>query len=54
MPAWSPAVFTVLRTPEREPYYQWVGPVMEVETALYSSNAARQLKQRWEIDHPSR
>lgn len=32
------AVFTVLRTAEREPHYQWVGPLMEVETALYAGN----------------
>nr|WP_319527765.1 ABC transporter substrate-binding protein [Pseudomonas laurentiana] len=30
------AVFTVLRTAEREPHYQWVGPLMEVETAMYA------------------
>ena len=29
------AVFTVLRTAERESHYQWVGPLLEVETALY-------------------
>ncbi|MDD1014939.1 substrate-binding periplasmic protein [Pseudomonas rubra] len=31
------AVFTVLRTPEREASYQWVGPLLEVETALYAA-----------------
>ncbi|WP_095133410.1 ABC transporter substrate-binding protein [Pseudomonas sp. Irchel s3h14] len=31
-------VFTVLRTAERESQYQWVGPLMDVETALYSAN----------------
>jgi polar amino acid transport system substrate-binding protein len=31
-------VFTVLRTAEREGSYQWVGPLMDVETALYSAN----------------
>ncbi|WP_271408695.1 substrate-binding periplasmic protein [Pseudomonas sp. Q1-7] len=28
-------LFTVLRTPERESRYLWVGPLMELETALY-------------------
>ncbi|WP_338802337.1 transporter substrate-binding domain-containing protein [Pseudomonas sp. RSB 5.4] len=28
-------VFTVLRTDERDDRYQWVGPLIEVETALY-------------------
>ncbi len=36
------AVFTVLRTAEREPRYQWVGPLMQVETALYSGTAKAQ------------
>lgn len=37
-------LFTVLRTPEREDHYQWVGPLMEVESALYSAKGeARQL-----------
>ncbi|PWB29201.1 ABC transporter substrate-binding protein [Pseudomonas sp. SDI] len=31
------AVFTVLRTAEREAKYQWVGPLLEVESGLYSS-----------------
>lgn len=31
-------VFTVLRTAERESQYQWVGPLTDVETALYSAN----------------
>jgi polar amino acid transport system substrate-binding protein len=31
-------VFTVLRTAERNGLYQWVGPLMDVETALYSAN----------------
>jgi polar amino acid transport system substrate-binding protein len=31
-------VFTVLRTAERDGLYQWVGPLMDVETALYSAN----------------
>ncbi|MGC5699100.1 transporter substrate-binding domain-containing protein [Pseudomonas sp. NFXW11] len=37
------AVFTILRTAERESRYQWVGPLMRTETALYarSSDAAR-------------
>lgn len=30
------AVFTVLRTAEREASYQWVGPLLDVETALYA------------------
>ncbi|WP_282355120.1 transporter substrate-binding domain-containing protein [Pseudomonas sp. PS01303] len=36
------AVFTVLHTVEREPHYQWVGPLMEVETALYAENGNAQ------------
>jgi polar amino acid transport system substrate-binding protein len=35
-------VFTVLRTAERDGQYQWVGPLMEVETALYSTESTRQ------------
>ncbi|MHC8287343.1 substrate-binding periplasmic protein [Pseudomonas sp. XS1P51] len=35
-------VFTVLRTAERDDQYQWVGPLMEVETALYSTDSTRQ------------
>ncbi|AIL62115.1 substrate-binding periplasmic protein [Pseudomonas alkylphenolica] len=31
------AVFTILRSPEREASYQWVGPLMEVQTALYAA-----------------
>ncbi|HEF4761997.1 TPA: transporter substrate-binding domain-containing protein [Pseudomonas putida] len=34
-------VFTVLRTTERDDQYQWVGPLMDVETALYSADNAR-------------
>ena len=34
-------VFTVMRTPEREAQYQWVGPLMDVETALYSADNAQ-------------
>lgn len=30
------AVFTILRTQERESRYQWVGPLMRTETALYT------------------
>ncbi|MBS7562210.1 MULTISPECIES: ABC transporter substrate-binding protein [Pseudomonas] len=30
------AVFTILRTAERESRYQWVGPLMQTETALYA------------------
>ncbi|SDH59922.1 substrate-binding periplasmic protein [Pseudomonas panipatensis] len=29
--------FTVLRNAEREPRYQWVGPLLEVDIALYSA-----------------
>lgn len=32
------AVFTILRTAERESRYQWVGPLMRTETALYTRN----------------
>ncbi|QAY92983.1 ABC transporter substrate-binding protein [Pseudomonas sp. ACM7] len=35
-------VFTVLRTAERDGQYQWVGPLMDVETALYSANGTQQ------------
>ncbi len=31
------AVFTVLRTAERDAQYQWVGPLLDVETALYAA-----------------
>ncbi|MCW8277667.1 transporter substrate-binding domain-containing protein [Pseudomonas sp. PCH199] len=34
-------VFTVLRTAERDGRYQWVGPLLEVETALYSADSSR-------------
>jgi polar amino acid transport system substrate-binding protein len=34
-------VFTVLRTAERDGQYQWVGPLLEVETALYSADSAQ-------------
>ncbi|WP_095193587.1 ABC transporter substrate-binding protein [Pseudomonas sp. Irchel 3A7] len=34
-------VFTVLRTAERDDRYQWVGPLLEVETALYSADSVR-------------
>ncbi|WP_285420266.1 transporter substrate-binding domain-containing protein [Pseudomonas sp. efr-133-TYG-5] len=34
-------VFTVLRTDERDDRYQWVGPLVEMETALYA-HASRQ------------
>lgn len=36
------AVFSVFRTPEREAHYQWVGPLMEVEIALYAGNGHMQ------------
>ena len=36
------AVFTVLRTAERDDLYQWVGPLLDVETALYSADSSRQ------------
>lgn len=35
-------VFTVMRTAEREAQYQWVGPLMDVETALYSADNSQQ------------
>lgn len=35
-------VFTVLRTAERDSQYQWVGPLMDVETALFSTDSSRQ------------
>ncbi|MFU2330400.1 substrate-binding periplasmic protein [Pseudomonas sp. NFX98] len=34
-------VFTVLRTVERDAQYQWVGPLLDVETALYSADSSR-------------
>lgn len=34
-------VFTVLRTPGRDGQYQWVGPLLDVETALYSADSVR-------------
>ncbi|WP_283184011.1 substrate-binding periplasmic protein [Pseudomonas svalbardensis] len=37
-------VFTVLRTTEREGLYQWVGPLMDVETALYSANTQQPVR----------
>ncbi|KTC43420.1 transporter substrate-binding domain-containing protein [Pseudomonas sp. L5B5] len=33
------AVFTILRTAERETRYQWVGPLMQTETALYTRSS---------------
>lgn len=44
MAASEPAtgVFTVMRTAERDSQYQWVGPLMEVETALFSTNSGGQ------------
>jgi len=35
-------VFTILRTPEREAEYQWVGPLIEVETALYAGSRVKE------------
>lgn len=35
-------VFIILRTPERENQYQWVGPLMEVETALYAGSGIKE------------
>lgn len=32
------AAFTILRTAERETRYQWVGPLMRTETALYAGH----------------
>lgn len=37
-------VFTVLRTAERYGLYQWVGPLMDVETALYSANTQQPVR----------
>lgn len=37
-------VFTVLRTAERNGLYQWVGPLMDVETALYSANTQQPVR----------
>lgn len=37
-------VFTVLRTAERNGLYQWVGPLMDVETALYSVNTQQPVR----------
>ncbi|MHC8332698.1 substrate-binding periplasmic protein [Pseudomonas sp. LB3P25] len=37
-------VFTVLRTAERDGLYQWVGPLMDVETALYSANTQQPVR----------
>jgi polar amino acid transport system substrate-binding protein len=34
-------IFTVLRTAERDGQYQWVGPLLDVETALYSADNSR-------------
>jgi polar amino acid transport system substrate-binding protein len=34
-------IFTVLRTAERDGQYQWVGPLLDVETALYSADSSR-------------
>lgn len=32
------AVFTIMRSAEREAQYQWVGPLLELDVALYSEN----------------
>lgn len=32
----STVLFSIVRTPEREPYYQWVGPVTKAEFCVYS------------------
>jgi polar amino acid transport system substrate-binding protein len=37
-------VFTVLRTAERDGLYQWVGPLIDVETALYSANTQQPVR----------
>lgn len=48
-------VFTVLRTAERDSQYQWVGPLMEVETALFSTDSNRQrVRSLLEASHQGR
>ncbi|WP_085654223.1 MULTISPECIES: ABC transporter substrate-binding protein [unclassified Pseudomonas] len=48
-------VFTVLRTDERDDRYQWVGPLIEVETALYArDNLQPPVNSLREADHLGR
>ncbi|WP_192561406.1 substrate-binding periplasmic protein [Pseudomonas gozinkensis] len=48
-------VFTVLRTDERDDRYQWVGPLIEVETALYArDNLQPPVQSLSEADHLGR
>ncbi|WP_445178727.1 substrate-binding periplasmic protein [Pseudomonas sp. McL0111] len=48
-------VFTVLRTEERDDRYQWVGPLIEVETALYAQeNRHPRVQSLQEADHLGR
>ncbi|WP_085586396.1 MULTISPECIES: ABC transporter substrate-binding protein [unclassified Pseudomonas] len=48
-------VFTVLRTNERDDRYQWVGPLVEVETALYAhENLQKPVRSLREADHLGR
>ncbi|MBV4458899.1 transporter substrate-binding domain-containing protein [Pseudomonas sp. COR58] len=48
-------VFTVLRTDERDDRYQWVGPLVEVETALYAhENLQTPIRSLREADHLGR
>lgn len=48
-------VFTVLRTDERDDRYQWVGPLIEVETALYArDNLQPPVHSLREADHLGR
>ena len=49
------AVFTVLRTDERDNRYQWVGPLIEVETALYAHAYSQPpVRTLQEADHTGR
>ncbi|WP_415760196.1 substrate-binding periplasmic protein [Pseudomonas sp. LT1P18] len=47
-------VFTVLRTVEREGLYQWVGPLMDVETALYSANTQQPVRSLQDVSTQGR
>ncbi|MCU0071310.1 transporter substrate-binding domain-containing protein [Pseudomonas koreensis] len=48
-------VFTVLRTDDRDNRYQWVGPLIEVETALYArDNLQPPVHSLREADHLGR
>ncbi|MCU0119991.1 transporter substrate-binding domain-containing protein [Pseudomonas sp. B2M1-30] len=49
------AVFTVLRTDERDDRYQWVGPLLKVETALYAHDTIQPpVRSLREADHLGR